>query len=171
MHPSTPQTSRSISHFPSTPSSSSTSVQSSSNNSNNSNAIKVCVRIRPPLLNQQNHTPIVVEDLNSTANTTTSYPSTVNSLLDITVFDNSLTIQGKTTDRGIKTNEPLDFHYDLILDRDATQIDVMKNIGDEMVKSSLEGYNGCILTYGQTGNTQHKFYMIYQGYRHTAENM
>jgi hypothetical protein len=49
------------------------------------------------------------------------------------------------------SNKSKDFGFDYVFPTNATNEDVYKSIGSDIVASALEGYNCCILAYGQTG--------------------
>eukprot|EP00050_Salpingoeca_kvevrii_P011322 m.14481 g.14481 ORF g.14481 m.14481 type:complete len:1097 (+) comp3373_c0_seq1:389-3679(+) len=50
-----------------------------------------------------------------------------------------------TFDHSFWSNNPADAHF-------ATQADVYKHIGTEVLTNALEGYNACVFAYGQTGS-------------------
>ncbi len=43
------------------------------------------------------------------------------------------------------------FNFDQIYPDSSKQIDIFKNSTNRLVENALEGYNGCIFAYGQTG--------------------
>lgn len=47
--------------------------------------------------------------------------------------------------------DPNTFNFDYVYDMDTTQQAVQDDIGDMLLRNSLEGYNSCIFAYGQTG--------------------
>ena len=50
-----------------------------------------------------------------------------------------------------KENEKKSFSFDFIFDHTATQKEIFCKVGKPVVGSVLEGYNGTIFAYGQTG--------------------
>jgi hypothetical protein len=48
-------------------------------------------------------------------------------------------------------SEPKQFTYDFIATEDSTQEEIFLNCGREIADSTLQGYNGTIFVYGQTG--------------------
>ncbi len=45
-----------------------------------------------------------------------------------------------------------DFKFTGIFDRDSPQEEIFNNIGEKVIKNSLQGYNNTVFCYGQTGS-------------------
>ncbi|MCQ2817957.1 MAG: hypothetical protein MJ252_11890, partial [archaeon] len=61
----------------------------------------------------------------------------------LNVVENSVLAQGR--------NETKQFTFDYIASEDATQMDIFDNTAKDICNNVLEGYNGTIFVYGQTG--------------------
>jgi DNA replication protein DnaC len=51
----------------------------------------------------------------------------------------------------VNSNQRKKFKFDKVLDSDANQEDIFEEVQD-LIESSMEGYNVCIMSYGQTGS-------------------
>ena len=50
-----------------------------------------------------------------------------------------------------QSKKQFSFTFDFVADQNASQADVFENVGLQIAESCIQGYNGTIMCYGQTG--------------------
>jgi len=120
-------------------------MNSESSTGGQSEAIKVCVRVRPFNKREKDLKSQLCVHISESSKDTVVVTSPKASSASGQPREANDQKKSYTFDRAYWSHQPADSHF-------ASQQTVMDEIGEDLVKSTLDGYNGWFFCYGQTGS-------------------
>jgi len=108
--------------------------------------VKVGVRIRP--LNGREKS--LLSEGNASLITEVPTSSKNQIILRQTSISNNNGTTNNNNNNTSNTKKP--FTFDYVFDLNSTQDEVFQPLGEDLLSSAFEGYNGCLFAYGQTGS-------------------